>query len=634
MLDFDLSADEISLRTQSLIEKSNVFFENLKNVPSESVIAEWSTWDGIIHTQSSIISFAQHVHLSKDVRDASAEAQKMFEEHQIEINSRRDLFDILKKVGALEGELGRFREKQLVAFKLAGLELDEASREELIRIKKRLTALSVEFTTRLNNDDTCLKLTGKQLEGLPQSFLDFHKVEQDTFEVTMKYPDVSAVLKYAHSESTRKLVDTTNNQRCSQNVDLLAEATELRLKAAKLLGFESHADVNLLDNRMAKSPSEIKNFLSELRSKLTPLAQKELQTLKSLKERNGCSCFHSWDYGYYTRIRAENEFSIDEQLLQEYFPLDHVVSAMLEIYENVLSLKFEGTSARTWHPDVLCYAVKDNVSLLGCLYLDLHPRPGKYSHGACFAVQPVTRDQLAHTAIVTNFTAPTKDRPSLLKHDEVVVLFHELGHAMHQICSKTQLVRFSGTSVETDFVEAPSQMLENWCWNADVLKRLGRHYKDRTTIPDEMISALIRTRLLNCGLVNLRQIFFATFDLEIHSNTHFTADQLNQLYEKLRLEISLIKQPSSVYPVASFGHMVGGYDAGYYGYLWSQVFSADMFHSRFMKEGALNTCNSRAGYDYRREILEPGGSRDGEKSLIAFLGRKPSMEPFLKSLGL
>jgi len=282
---------------------------------------------------------------------------------------------------------------------------------------------------------------------------------------------------------------------------------------------------------------------------------------------------------------------------------------------------------------------------VGYLYLDLHPRPGKYGHAANFSLQPGfsypngTRRYPA-TALVCNFSKPTPTKPSLLKHDEVVTLFHELGHGIHDLAGRTKYSRFHGTSVVRDFVEAPSQMLENWCWTPSQLKSLSQHYETKEPIPDDLIAKQISVKHVNDALFNLRQLHFGIFDMTIHtpaSHEDAKAIKFSELYNDLRIKITGLKGPESFgmgsgwgSGQATFGHLIGGYDAGYYGYLSSQVYSTDMFYTVFKKD----PMDPKEGRRYRHMVLEKGGSQDEMTTLEAFLGRKPSTESFYQELGL
>jgi Zn-dependent oligopeptidase len=356
---------------------------------------------------------------------------------------------------------------------------------------------------------------------------------------------------------------------------------------------------------------------------------------------------NSWDFRYYNRLLLESEYQVNDEEIKEYFSLTTVTQGMLDLYQTVLDLKFtEIPEPPVWHADVKLFEVRDRSSqdLVGYFYLDLFPRDGKYTHAACFGLQPGferedgTR-QYPAAAMVANFTKPTADKPSLLKHNEVVTFYHELGHVMHQLCSQTRWSRFHGTKVERDFVEAPSQMLENWCWEADILRNLSAHYQRKDAqgrpekIPVELCDRIVTAKNVNAGLMNLRQIFFASFDMTVHTLPASQQGKVDTtaLYDRLRKEIALIPGPEGAFPAATFGHIMGGYDAGYYGYLWSQVFSADMYFTRFKTEGIDNV---KTGKDYRLCILKPGGSQDGDDMLKAFLHREPNADAFLKSIGL
>ena len=653
-LNFSLSPSDIIALTKQEIESAKAFFSQLLSIPAESrsvstVLLPWALWEGQFSTNLTSYTFVKYVSPDSAVRDASTEASKLLNQFDIELGAREDLYLLAKSVAKEQDEdpeITRFREKLLEEFKHSGLELNPEQRDILKQKSQRLAELAIDYSTAMNSDKTELSFSKEQLDGCPDHFLESLEQRDGKYVVTMKYPDVDGVLKHAHNEETRKLLDAAYGARCAGNSARLEEVVLLRDECAKLLGYTDHTYFRL-ENRLAKNPEAVLKFLKELQGKLTPFGEEELGVLESLK--NGK--IHSWDYRYYTRILTEKEYSLDEQLVQQHFPLEHVTSEMLSMYEQILSLKFTKLSnGPRWHKDTELFEVKstlegDDESVIGHFSLDLHPREGKYTHGACFGLQPgynVTDQsrQLPVAAMVTNFTKPTSDRPSLLSHGEVVTYFHELGHAMHGMCSKARLARFHGTRVERDFVEAPSQMLENWCWDHKVLKRLSKHYKTGESLPDHLIDALIRTKNLNSGLFNLRQISFGLFDMTIHAGSFastlkhksINGKSVDAVYASIREQVSLIPQHPDSKPAASFGHLLHGYDSGYYGYLYSQVFSADMFFSHFHASGDI--MNGELGKRYRESILQPGGSRDGDISIREFLGRDPIQEPFLKSIGL
>jgi Zn-dependent oligopeptidase len=678
-LNFKLGAEDILRECRSTIKNVREEFDRIGSVPVnecsfEKVLKPWSQVEARFTTEIASYSFPQYVSSVSEIREASVEASRMIDEFNIEISMREDLFRVARAVSEKKEELpseeARFLEKILLEFKHNGLFLDsEASRSELKKKRQRLADLCTDFSKTMNDDATELLFSEEELEGATKDFLSsLPRDESGKYRVSMKYPDLFGVLRNVKKESVRALMDTTNGRKCESNRAVFAEALKLRQECASLLGYSDHAHFRLED-KMAKTPEKVSEFLRELQQKLTPFARTEMEKLRSLKveeaKKNASDLasfdeksiqLRSWDYQYYTRVLLEREYSLDEELVREYFSLTNVIGAMLDIFEEVLCLRFkqvEGAFAAglVWHEDVTLWEVwnsgeamregfSEDSEFVGHFYLDLFPRPGKYTHAACWDLQPGydrcesegAGRQYPVAGMVANFTKPTGDKPSLLKHDEVVTLFHELGHAMHDMCAHVRLSRFHGTSVEGDFVEAPSQMLENWCWQDSILRRLSQHYlRPSEPLPDSLIASLVRTKNLNAGLQNLRQIFFATWDLIVHGRD-FDVSAVDAEYERLRHEIALIGQADNVWPAASFGHMMGGYDAGYYGYMWSQVFSADMFYTRFASH--LDSKPSVPGLQYRKSILRVGGSRDGMDSLKEFLGREPIPEPFLKSLGL
>lgn len=650
-LNFKLNVDEIAKRCDELLERTKKVYDQVALLPNNeltyvNVVEALGIDECEYNVSRNNIDFLQHISEDKDIRAASTEADKKLTQFDVEMSMRKDVFDNLvaysEKKENIKPEAQRFLDRCIRDGRRNGLHLEESLRDRIKEIKKECGDLGIEFNKNCNEENTILEFSKDELDGLPDDFLESLEKSTnnpDKFQVSLKYPHYFPCQKKAKNPVTRQKMQIAFDSRCvaEGNAKILEKLVELRHEKAQILGYSTHASF-ITSIRMSKSAEVVKNFLSELAKKLASLGQSELALMREMKksETGDDSDIRYWDFRYYMNKIEEEKYSVDHEKLKEYFPIEIVTKGLLEIYQELLSLEYEQVdNADTWHQDVSMYSVRDAGSkqLLGYFYLDLFPRDGKFSHAACFGLQPGCVDrsgkrQLSVAAMVANFTKPTKDKPALLTHNEVETFFHEFGHVMHQICAEAEFARFSGTAVERDFVEAPSQMLENWCWEKEALCRMSKHYKDGSVIPDDLLDKLILSRKANAGVFNLRQILLGTFDQEIHTSAK--ADTA-AVFSKKSEEILQIPTSEGTNKAAAFGHLAGGYDAQYYGYMWSEVYSMDMFASRFKKEGIFN---KKVGSDYRNFILKPGGSIDAIDMITKFLGRPPNDNAFLISKGL
>lgn len=659
---WDTTADEILAVANKSISESKALLDDIvsqENPTWDSTMKRYLQFRAVNDAATTPVTFYQSVSANKDLRDASTKADELISEYEIDAGMRVDVYKAFSKVFAnlpkdLDPESRRVAEKMEKGFKRSGLDKDDAVRNKIGELRKRLSTLSIQFSKNLADENGFLEFTKEELDGVPESILEqFSKVEETgKYKLSFKYPDVFPTLKYANNADVRKKVYTGFDNRSIINDDLLAEAVKIRSEIAPLLDYKNHS-AYVLDDRMAKNPDIALNFLADLNSKLRPRAEEDVKILLRYKkedyEARGLDYdgkLYSWDIRYYSNKLLETEYKIDAQKIASYFSLNNTVSEILKLYEQVLRLRFykvDDKDKKVWHEDVQQFHVWDAsedgkpTEFLGWFFLDLHPRPNKYGHAANFNLSPGYTDLETGkrvyplTALVCNFSKPTATKPSLLKHDEVVTLFHEMGHGIHNLVSKTKYARFHGTSVEWDFVEAPSQMLEYWPWNKEQIKSLSKQYETGEPLDDGLIDALIRTKHVNDGLNLSRQIFLGSFDLAIH---HLNKDQpidLVQKWGELRTKYCIDTTGDfKSHAFSAFGHLMGGYDSGYYGYLWSEVFACDMYYTKFKAD----PLNSTVGYEYKTKVIGPGGSRDAMESLKDFLGREPNNAAFMEELGV
>ena len=587
--------------------------------------------------------FLSYVSTDKKFRDAANDLQMQISQYMVDVATRRDVYKAIREYTDTNPRLDPVQAKlvkeMLIGFKNSGMDLNDADLEKFKALNKEKAEYIIKFDKNIQEYKDPLAVTQEQLRGLGEDYIQkLSKTDDGKYLVTLDYPDYVPFMQNADDEQARKELEFKFNRRGGQeNVDLLEKTLTLRREIARLLGYKNHAELRLED-RMAKNPKTVMAFLKDLQKKLKPLGKKEDKEMiayKNSKTGKNSRTLYSWESGYWSNKFRKENLELDSEKIKEYFPSQVVIDGMLDLFGGVFGITFEPVDIPVWHPDVKAFKIKDKASgeLVAYFYMDLYPREGKYKHAACFGLVEGEEKQdgtyqIPFVAIVANLNKPSGDTPSLLKHSEVETLFHEFGHVLHNALTKAKYSAFSGTSVSWDFVEAPSQMLERWAWDPQVLKKISKHYKTGEALPDDLIKRMIAAKNFGAGGMYLRQDFFAQYDMTLH--TADTTPDTTKLYFELTKKIRGLPLTKGTIPQASFGHIMGGYDAGYYGYLWSEVIAEDFF-GEFKKNGIFNP---ETGLKFRREILEKGGTLDEEKMVENFLGRPADNKPFLKSIGL
>jgi thimet oligopeptidase len=602
-----------------------------------------------LDTDTSLFIFMQNVSPDAKLRAESRAADEAVTNWAIDLGKREDLYKVIKAYAdtkpKLEGEQKRLLEFTMRDYHLSGMDLPKDKRDRLAAIEKEENKLSIEFQQNIADDETTVPLSPLELKGVPKDTLDRQTKSADLILLRVDGPTYSSVMEHAENADTRHKVWLAYRRRAgNKNKAVIEQLIQLRDEAAQLLGFKNSVDMVLV-TRMAKNSETVAKFYNELEPAIRAKAlqdRAEFDKMKQKQTKNPKAIIDPWDYGFYRDQLLKKTYAIDQEKVAEYFPVDKVFQGFFDITSRLYGLEYKDITAEAaklglpvWHSDVKLWGVYDKKTnqLLGRVYTDLFPREGKYTHAACWGLQQrkVWADgtlQIPLAALVCNFTKPTATKPALMPHDEVETFFHEFGHGLHQMLTNTKYARFSGTAVERDFVEAPSQMMENWVWEPEVLNLFARHYKTGQPFPKEMLASMQRARTLASGIDTQGQLYLGLMDQAFHTAAGGKVDTTavaQDVYEKTTL---YKKQPGVLFQSA-FGHLIG-YHGAYYGYLWSLVYAQDMF-GRFKELGLLSPTT---GEYYRTKVLGRGGSMDAMDMLRDYLGREPNMDAFYEHLGL
>jgi thimet oligopeptidase len=529
---------------------------------------------------------------------------------------------------ALSGPKKRLLERTLRELRRNGLDLDAKGQTRLRAINERIVALGLAFDANLADAHLSIEATPAQLDGLPKEWITSHPPNKKaTVEITTDYPDYFPVIQYAKDRKLAlELFKKFENRAADKNIGVIEELLALRSEKAKLLGYATWADY-VLEPRMAKNPKAVASFLEGLRVHLAKKGESELADLKAAHVKLGGKATDTLppsDRLYLEDQVRKAKYGLDSKEVSKYFEVRRVKDGLLAITSQLFDIRYKAaTDAPTWHPDVEAIDVTDASGRpLGRFYFDLYPRDGKYKHAAVFGIRDTAKMPdgsrlLPVAAIECNFPKPGGAAPALMSHADAVTFFHEFGHVLHHVLSESELATFSGTSVARDFVESPSQMLEEWAWNKQTLALFARHHDTNAPLPDKLHAAMLRSRSFGRALATQRQLYLAALDQAYHTrpppfDTTKVLAEINDAYTPFRYVEGTHFQ-------ASFGHLIG-YDAGYYGYQWALSIAEDLF-TRFKKSGLLDP---KTAADYRASILAPGDSEDAGKLVERFLGRPPS----------
>jgi len=550
----------------------------------------------------------------------------------------------------LDAEQQRLLDQRYKSFRRNGALLDEEGKEELRRIDTRLSQLSLTFGEHVLAESNAYRLQvteSERLSGLPDALLEAaaelaRKEYAEGWVFTLDYPSYIPFMKYCEDRSLREELSRAFGRKGFQgnendNRDIVREIVSLRRSRAQLLGFPNHA-AYVLEQRMAGDPDKVWSFLEELQAAALPAAQEEYAELEALAAEDGIGQLQSWDSAFYQERLKKQRFDLDDELLKPYFELGRVVDGIFGIAGRLFGLNFRKIDRiPVYHREVDTYEVTDTDGrFLAVFYTDFHPRPGKRQGAWMTSYQSQFKrgneEQRPLVSIVCNFSRPTESGPSLLTFEEVTTLFHEFGHALHGMLADTRYPGLSGTSVYWDFVELPSQIMENWCYERESLETFARHYQSGEPIPMEYIERIRASMQFMEGITTLRQLSFAVLDMKWHTLESDPNPWEVEAFEDEAMEpLRLFPRRPDTCLSTSFSHIFqGGYSSGYYSYKWAEVLDADAF-GLFLEKGIFDAETARS---FREHILSRGGSEDPADLYRRFRGRDPRMESLLERAGL
>jgi len=651
IIDFEsITSKDVLEATVESITKGR---ESLKNIYSinndertyENTVLELDNIYNDLMKVNEITSLLAYVHPNEDIRNECLKSIGDFGKFFNEISLDEDLYNAIKSFSLtqeathLDGPEKKYLIETVEDFERNGFALSKEKRVELKEIQDKLSDLGIQFDSNISSYDDFLIVTDEEIDGLAEDYKKSHKQEDGTYKIGLEYPSYVPFMKYSKSDKARKeLTKKYKNTASDKNLAVLKQILIEREKLAKLLAYKSFAEYRT-ENRMAKSPKNVWDFENSLKVKVREKAERDYSELLEIKknytDNNKANKIESWEASFYNNILLKEKYQLDNQKLKEYFEVGNVIDGLFKISQHLYGVKFEKVeNPSVWYKDVLFYEVKENNQLIARFYLDLYPRENKYKHAAMFGMisgkKIGNKYQIPSASLVCNFPKATDEKPALMPHNDVETFFHEFGHLMHDLLTKSELASQAGTKVARDFVEMPSQIFENWAWDYEALSLFANHYETGEVLPRELYEKMVAAKNVGSGLQVLQQIFYGTLDMTFHdlydpNGTKTTTE----LVKDLQNDITMFEFQDDTHFEAGFGHL-NGYAAGYYSYLWALVFADDMF-SVFQENGVMD---QNTGLKFRKVVLERGSTIDEMEMVKEFLGREPNEKAFIKSIGL
>lgn len=630
---------------------------------------EYPTWNSLVLALDALherlnrawspVSHLNAVCNSAELRNAYEACLPKLSQYWTEMGQNRALFDAWKALEAspaataFDAAQQRIVEQTLRDFRLSGIDLPAEQQQRYGEIQMRLSELSSRFSNQLLDATQAWTKSiddDAQLAGLPESSKLQMKMAAEAkglsgWLISLEFPSYYPVMTYADDRALREELYSAYATRASEagpnagefdNGPLMAEILDLRQELAQLLGYAHYADLSLA-TKMASSTEQVLGFLRDLSVRGRASAERDLSELRAFAAEHGVDDLQSWDVGYFSEKLRQSRYSLSQEALRAYFPIDKVLGGLFAIAERLFGIQInELSDFETWHPDARLFEISENGQPIGRFFFDLYARANKrggaWMDGARSAWRDTTGAWVTPVAnLVCNFTPGVGETPALLTHDEVTTLFHEFGHGIHHLLTRIEYPSAAGINgVAWDAVELPSQFMENWCWEPEGLALMSAHYQTGEALPQPMLDKMLAAKNFQSGMMLLRQMEFSLFDFELHA-THGDGRSVMDVLQAIRDDMAVFQPPRWGRFPHGFSHIfAGGYAAGYYSYKWAEVLSADAF-SRFEEEGILNSVTGRA---FREAVLAKGGSQDAMTLFVAFRGREPSIDALLRHSGL